>query len=214
MITSEEFTRPLSSPSPSRPTRRSRHRPSVLSDVHPLLLPEVFKRLQFVTPGAQALEVIVLIAAAIGKSDDVIDLSSNSSAAPHADRRGRQQTMPKPLQRSPSDALDLVHTFLATQKSPNQISLSGFLGDSMYSRCRVHYPVHGSDRAIFPVCPTPSAILLLALRRLPCCGHIRRRCSGRTSPRSRYCNSRALLSTQDTLTHESPLQRAVRLFQH
>ncbi len=119
---------PLSSPSPSRPARHSRHRPSVLADVHPLLLPEVFKRLQFVASSAQALQVVVIIAAAICKSDDVIKISSNSSAATHADWRGRQQAMAQPLQRSTSNAFYSLHAMLsADAKKPEPDCSVGLL---------------------------------------------------------------------------------------
>ncbi len=113
LMASEEFTHPLSSPSPSRPARRSRNRPSVLANVHPLLLAEVFQRLQFVASSAQALQIVVIIAAAIGKSDDVIYLSSHSSSATNTNWRGRQQAMAQPLQRSPSDAFYSLHAMLS-----------------------------------------------------------------------------------------------------
>lgn len=129
MITSEEFTRPLSSPSPSRPTRRSRHRPSVLANIHALLLTQVFQRLQFVASSAQALKVVVIIAATIGKSDDVIKLRRNGGSATHTDWRGRQQAMPQPLQRSTSDALYSLHAMLSEDaKRPRPDFSVGLLG--------------------------------------------------------------------------------------
>jgi len=82
-----------------------------------------------VASSAQALQIRILIAAAIGKSDDVIDFSCNSSATPNTDWRGRQQTMAQPLQRSPSDALYSIHAHLSTDaKKPEPCFHVGLLG--------------------------------------------------------------------------------------
>jgi hypothetical protein len=82
-----------------------------------------------VASSAQALKVVVIIAATIGKSDDVIDFSSHSSATPHTDWRGRQQAMPQPLQRSTSDALYSLHAMLSEDaKRPRPDFSVGLLG--------------------------------------------------------------------------------------
>jgi hypothetical protein len=82
-----------------------------------------------VAASAKALQIRIIIAAAIGQCDDMIDFSSHSSATPHTDRRSRQQTMAQPLQRSPSDALYSIHAHLSVDaKKPDPCFHVGLLG--------------------------------------------------------------------------------------
>jgi len=82
-----------------------------------------------VASSAQALQIVVLISSTIGKGDDVIKLSSHSSATPHTDWRRRQQSMAQPLQRSTSDALYSIHAHLsADAKKPEPDCSVGLFG--------------------------------------------------------------------------------------
>jgi len=64
---SKDADRPRSSsPAPPRTTLNSRRRPPINPNVHALLLPQVHKRLDLVALSAQALQVVVIVAAAVG----------------------------------------------------------------------------------------------------------------------------------------------------